>query len=292
MHEEKESYSTQNGAQVIPMAMYKKGKQMFARYKLELPVEIPLGSAGSRRRAKTQTTRRKKLRKTSSEGNPASDVILRYDGVGDDDEVAKMLQEQQSCQLQVGSRADIGEKIRGHGQTECEKEAAKARIQEDYEKQVEKYKKELEEYYTKYPADYTGPLIAAPVTREDDSKEEQKETVVELNKHAPDKAVRYEEISEDQLGRMRMNTQEMRPAQYDLAAMSVASGMSMGASQPQMMSLMGGSGGMNSGLGMNGMNGMGMSGMNGMGMSGISSGMMSQPGMVMSPGMMPWTVER
>ena len=288
------SHSTQDGAQVIPMVTYKKGKQMFARYKLELPVEVPLRSAGSRTRvAKTQTTRHNIRRKTSSEGNPASDVILRYGGVGDG-EVAKVLEEQQS-QLQLGSGADIGEQIRRHEQTEYEKEAAKARkTQEDYEKQVEKYKKDLEEYYTKYPqtrpADYTGPLIAAPVTKEDDSKEEQKETVAELNKHAPDKDVRYEEISEDQLGRMGMNTQEMRPAQHDPAAMPMTSGMSMAASQPQMMSVMGGSGGMSSGLGMgmNGMsmNGMGTSGMNGIGMNGMSSGMMSQPGMMMSPGMM------
>lgn len=55
--------------------------------------------------------------------------------------MAKVLQEQQS-QLQVGSGADIGEQIRRHEQTEYDKEAAKTmKIQQDYEKQVEKYKK-------------------------------------------------------------------------------------------------------------------------------------------------------
>lgn len=54
------SYSMQNGAQVIPMTI----KQMFARYKLELPVEVPLGSAGSRRTvSKTQATRHNIRRK-------------------------------------------------------------------------------------------------------------------------------------------------------------------------------------------------------------------------------------
>lgn len=225
----KESYSTKNGAQVVPMA--KKGKQTFSRYKLEL-VEVPLRSAGSRTRvAKTQTTRHNLRWKTSAEGNPASqmsDVILRYDGVGDGGEVAKVLQEQQS--QQVGSGADIGEKFEDMNKQSMRKKLPRQEIQEDYEKQVEKFKKDLEEYYNKYPqawpANHAGLSMTAPGRKEDDSKQEQKETVAELNEHALEKDFRNEEISGDQLGRMEMDTQEMRPAQYDPAAMSMT--MSMG----------------------------------------------------------------
>lgn len=156
----KESYSTKNGAQVVPMA--KKGKQTFSRYKLEL-VEVPLRSAGSRTRvAKTQPTRHNLRWKTSAEGNPASqmsDVILRYDGVGDGGEVAKVLQEQQS--QQVGSGADIGEKFEDMNKQSMRKKLPRQEIQEDYEKQVEKFKKDLEEHYNKYPqawpANHAGP---------------------------------------------------------------------------------------------------------------------------------------
>ena len=312
--------------QVIPMATVKKGKQMYARYKLELPVDVPLGSR--RRMTRTQVTRQN-VRK--SESDPASDIVLRYDGSNEDGEVAKVYNEisQQQRGFESGSEGDIRQQIHRREMSEYEKEAAKARkIQDDYQRQVDKYKKDLEEYYTKYPqarpANYTGPLIASPATAEPASAsvQEQQDTVAELNKNAPDKDTRYEQISEDQLHRMGLDTQEMRPAQYDPAAMAMTPNgvqMPMPSSQPQMMSVMGGGGGMGSGMGMNGMGGMtsgmsGMSGMggmstngmggmsmngmgmgmngmqmNGMGMDGMSSGMMSQPGMMspMSMGMMP-----
>lgn len=274
---------------------------MYARYKLELPVDVPLGGA-QRRITRTQVSRRG-ARKSVSNSDSAPDVVLRYDGVNEDGEVAKAM-EMQRNELQSGSESDIREQIHRHEMTEYEKEAAKARkIQEDYEKQVDKYKKDLEEYYTKYPqarpANYSGPLIASPVEDQGSapSSQEQRETVAELNRNSPDKDTKYEEITQDQLQRMGLNTQEMRPAQYDPAAMQMTPQMSMGG------------GGMNNGLGMNGMsmNGMGMNGMsmngmsmNGMGMSGMggmggmngmgmdmSSNMMSQPGMMSSMNMMP-----
>lgn len=315
------------GAHVTPMATVRKGKQMFARYKLELPVDVPIG-AGGRRRQITRTQIRQNIQKTSNPDS-VSDVVLRYDGATDEGEVAKAYheltqqREQYSDGPQPGSEEDVREQIHRREMTEYEKEAAKARkIQEDYEKQVDKYKKDLEEYYTKYPqarpANYTGPLIAPPATEQVASKQEQRETVAELNKNAPDKDTRYEEISEDQLHRMGLDTNEMRPASYDPAAMAMTPSngmqmpmssspmqmpmssssmqMPMTMSQPGMM--MGGSGGgMGNGMsmGMNGMNmampGMGMNMANGMGMGGMdmSSGMMSPQGGMspMSMNMMP-----